>query len=82
MFGIDSKVSEDMKVINIYDIKYQLYLMSNKELSVSWKQFSYFVMNTEAALLIKQNTIKENKQRLKVLLVFKGLYSAMLCTYF
>lgn len=39
-------------------------------------------MNTEAALLIKQNTIKENKQRLKVLLVFKGLYSAMLCTYF
>lgn len=29
-------------------------------------------MNIEAALLIKQNTVKENKQRLKVLLVSEG----------
>lgn len=58
MFGIDSKVSEDMKVINTYDIKYQLYLMSNKELSVSLEIAFLFCHEYRGSLINKTKYCK------------------------
>lgn len=61
MFGIDSKVSEDMKVMNIYDIKYQLYLMSSKGLSVSL-EIAFLFCHEYRGSLINKTKYHKRKQ--------------------